>query len=111
VRGSPAGGGVLHDHALPVFGHSAAHACATIGTPDSFGDVIGDAFIGVEVQSAGAFIEQIIQEDLAIQVMHHFAGQVVNDLLRIGVAQQFRHDVRCQFEALIAVAQSGFGGA
>jgi len=86
-----------HDTAA-VAGRAAAHRHAEIEPLDVAGLGLGNAGAGVEPQPAGPLLHQEVEEDLAIEEVHHLAAQLLDDALRLAAREEadggFGEDLR-----------------
>jgi hypothetical protein len=74
---------MLRDDAGAVAGDAAADGGAEIEQLDAGGVFGGDARIGVEAEPAGFVVDEEVEEGMAVEVLHDFGAEGVDDCLRL----------------------------
>ena len=83
-------GNVLGDDAAGIAGRTAADRRPIVQPLDPPGLLQRNARPGVQVQPVHILVGHVVEKDVAIQVFHHPAAQLVDDLLRLsGLEQRF----------------------
>ena len=74
---------IFRHYALSIAGHASADGRPVVQPFDFPCCLFRDAGECVEVKSAGYFIDQIVEEGMAVEVVHDLPAKLLNDSLGI----------------------------